>query len=67
MKMIVNWGPEDSADYQVPAEVKWEDGTPATLADYYKIQTSTHSSHPTDKGLVTVISPGHHRHDALRP
>ena len=57
MKLIVHWGCDDEADLQVPKEVKWEDGTAATLDDYYKNQSATQTSFCTEKGLVTVISP----------
>ena len=57
MKLLVYWGTDDQADLQVPNEVKWEDGTAATLVDYYKNQSATQTSFCTEKGLVTVISP----------
>ena len=38
-------------------EPKWEDGSPATLEDYYKNQFATQSAHPSEKGLVTVLEP----------
>jgi len=57
MRLLVYWGKEEESDLQVPKEVKWEDGTPATLDDYYKNQSATQTSFGTDKGLVTVISP----------
>ena len=37
--------------------MKWEDGTPATLNDYYENQSATQTSFGTDKGLVTIVSP----------
>ena len=46
--------PEEAADFQTPAEVKWEDGSIATLEDYAKHQLCTQSVHPTEHGLVTV-------------
>ena len=57
MKLIVHWGPDETADLQVPKEVIWEDGTLATLDDYYKNQTATQSSEQTDQGYVTVLDP----------
>jgi hypothetical protein len=57
MKLIVHWGPDETADLQVPKEVIWEDGTMATLDDYYKNQNATQSSEQTDKGFVTVLMP----------
>src|ERR1039457_2623466 len=38
-------------------EPKWEDGSPATLEDYYRNQLATQSAHPTEKGLATVLCP----------
>jgi hypothetical protein len=58
MKMIVYWGSDDTANFQVPEEVKWEDGSPATLDDYFKNQMATQSSTYTERGSVTVIFPG---------
>ena len=57
MKLLVYWGTDAKADLQVPTEVKWEDGTAATLNDYYRNQATTQTSFSTEKGLVTVISP----------
>jgi hypothetical protein len=56
-RLIVFWGPENEADYQTPNEVKWEDGTPATLEDYRKHQSSTRTSQLTDRGHATVLFP----------
>jgi len=56
-RLIVFWGTDDEADYQVPKEVKWADGTPATLEDYWGLQHSTRTSQLTDKGHATVIFP----------
>lgn len=57
MRLLVYWGPDDEADLQIPKEVIWEDGTPASLDDYYRNQTATQSSYPTEDGMVTVICP----------
>ena len=57
MKLLVYWGTDDEADLQIPKAVKWEDGTSATLDDYYKNQCATQTSESTDKGMVTVIFP----------
>jgi hypothetical protein len=56
-RLIAYWGPEKEADYQVPKELKWEDGTPATLHDYWKLQHSTRTSRLTEKGHATVLFP----------
>ena len=57
MRLLVFWGSKEEADFQTPKEVKWEDGSPATLEDYYRNQLATQSAHPTEKGLVTVLDP----------
>jgi hypothetical protein len=57
MRLLVFWGAEEEADFQTPKEVKWEDGSPATLEDYYRNQLATQSAHPTEKGVVTVLCP----------
>lgn len=57
MKLLVYWGHDDEADLQVPKNVMWEDGTPATLDDYYRNQCATQTSESTDKGMVTVLFP----------
>lgn len=57
MRLLVFWGPRDKADLQTPEEVKWEDGTPATIEDYYKNQNATFSSQMTERGLVSVYFP----------
>jgi hypothetical protein len=56
-QLIVFWGTDEEADYQIPKEVKWEDDTPATLDDYRKYQSSTKTSQLTDKGHATVLFP----------
>jgi hypothetical protein len=56
-RLLLYWGPEETADFQTPAEVKWEDGSPATIEDYRKHQLCTQSVQPSEKGLVTVICP----------
>jgi hypothetical protein len=57
MRLLVFWGSKEEADFQTPKEVKWEDGSPATLEDYYRNQLATQSAHPTEKGLATVLCP----------
>ncbi len=57
MKLIVQWGPAETADFQVPVEVRWEDGSPATIEDYRKLHLCTQSVHSAETGLVTVICP----------
>lgn len=54
-QLIVFWGTDEEADYQVPKEVKWEDGTPATIEDYRKYQSCTRTSQLSDKGHATVL------------
>src|ERR1035441_7497210 len=49
MRLLVFWGSKGEADFQTPKEVKWEDGSPATLEDYYTNQLATQSVHPTEK------------------
>jgi hypothetical protein len=48
MRLLVNWGPEEAADFQVPSRVKWEDGSTAMLDDYHKSSRCTQSVHPAD-------------------
>jgi hypothetical protein len=57
MRLLVFWGSKEEADFQTPKEVKWEDGSPVTLEDYYRNQLATQSAHPTEKGLATVLCP----------
>ena len=57
MRLLAYWGPEKTADFQIPVEVKWEDGSPATLEDYKKHHLCTQSVQPTERGLVTVLCP----------
>jgi hypothetical protein len=57
MRLLVFWGSKEEADFQTPKEVKWEDGSPATLEDYYRNQLATQSAHPTERGLATVLCP----------
>jgi hypothetical protein len=57
MKLLVYWGFDDAADLQIPKEVKWEDGTPATLEDYYRNESATQTDKQTEDGLVTVLFP----------
>lgn len=57
MRLIVYWGPDERANFQIPEEVKWEDGTPATLDDYARHQLDTQCTDRNNRGSVTVIFP----------
>jgi len=53
--LIVHWGQAETADMQEPQEIKWDDGTPATLDDYIRLSSSTQCSHGTERGMVTIF------------
>lgn len=57
MRLRVYWGSDDEDDCQIPRELRWEDGTPAELEDYKRLQHATQSSFETEDGLMTVIDP----------
>ena len=56
-RLIVYWGTDEEANYQIPKEVKWGDGSPATLEDYRKYQSSTRTSQLAERGHATVLFP----------
>lgn len=57
MKLKVYWGNDDEADYQIPKELRWEDGSLAEMEDYKRLQHATQSDFETEDGLMTVIAP----------
>jgi hypothetical protein len=56
MKLVIFWG-KDEPNLQDPQTIKWEDGTPATLEDYYAHSTDTCVEHLTDEGFFSVYDP----------
>jgi len=50
MKLIAKWKREEEPAYDMPSAVVWEDGSPATMADYRAHTLDTHSLHPSDAG-----------------
>jgi len=55
--LLVYWGAAETANMQEPEEIKWDDGSPATLEDYVRLSSSTQCSHGTERGMVTIFMP----------
>jgi hypothetical protein len=52
MKLIARWTEHQDASTEQPSSVTWEDGTPATLSDFKRHLSDTHSLHHDELGRV---------------
>ena len=57
MKLIARWKREEEPGYDEPSTLVWEDGSPATIADYRAHELDTHSLHSSDDGIERQMSP----------
>jgi hypothetical protein len=59
MTLIAKWNPGHDPAVDRPAEVRWQDGTTATLADYARHFPNTNTlTTNSDGSLVMVMFPG---------
>ena len=50
VRLIVKWTSKQDPAYEEPSSLSWENGSPATVADYREHQLDTHSFHEGDDG-----------------
>jgi hypothetical protein len=50
MKLIAKWSRGQEPGIEEPSSVVWEDGSPATMADYRTHELDTRISYPNDDG-----------------
>ncbi len=50
MRLIASWTPDQEPGTEMPTELQWEDGTPASLDDYRAHFLDTHSLHEGKDG-----------------
>jgi hypothetical protein len=52
MKLIAKWNQGQEPGIEEPSSVVWEDGSPATIADYRKHELDTRISYSHDDGEI---------------